>query len=370
MGGNMVALREKAKLVYSALFDGRIARTTFAIRAAVFTVTIFFLTVPYNTILATSSKTLRDAYSFLSLGMMALCLLGFVSGYVKRLHDIGLRGYWALPALVGIPAVTGWALSTYASHRWRQDNSFNTADVTDMVFWIALGLPLLLALWRGQTGANRFGPVPTAVEHFSDSKFNIAAVVGAAAILIPTCIYVGIFQSGVWVGRGLRASSMPLIDSMSGDRLFAKCWNIKGVGAGTGNGDMSGVYRDGYGEAVLDFVVQQNGEIDVIPAGAPISKAYRADGFEVYSFGLIDSNGEISIREQSHFMIAAIYDGSQLPNGNINFTTFSFAKTGEIWPEWQVVMASGLSEGERRMPFADWPAQGRGRLMIGDCVVR
>lgn len=370
MAAGIEVLREKAKSVYLAIFGGRIARTTFVIRTAILAATISILVVPHNTILAPSSKTLRDAYLTLFVIMFALCFLGFVSAYVKRLHDIGLRGFWAIPALIGIPAVVGYGGSAYQDYRYNLDpQGFpDLAGFNDAVSAAAIAIPILLGLWRGQRGENRFGPVPDSVEHVSASKFNVAALAGSAAILIPTCIYVGLFQSGVWVGRGLMTPSMPMIDSNSSGRLLAKCWNLKGVGAGTGEGPLGGVYRDGYGGSVLDFVVSEKGEIDIVPAGETLSKAYRADGFEIYSYGLATSEGQISIGDRNRFMIAAVYDGSQLPDGNVNFTTFSFAKTGETRPQWQVIMTSGLNLGKNS--FFEYSERARGRLMIGDCVVR
>lgn len=356
---------------YQQLFGGRIARTTFAIRIAVLIAIVVILIAPFNTILAPSSKTLRDAYFALSLCVIALCLIGIVSAYVKRLHDMGLRGYWALASLILLPMVITGLGSLYIDHRYESDPSYNTAELVDLIGYMALTAPFLVAMWRGEKGENRFGPVPDPVEHVGASKFSIAAVIGAAAILIPTSIYAGLFQSGVWVGRGDMAPSMPMIDSNSSGRLLAKCWNIKGVGAGTGEGPLGGVYRDGYSGSVLDFVVSDDGAIDIVPAGDTFSKAYRADGFQIHSYGLDATDGYISVGERDRFMIAAVYDGSQTPDGNMNFTTFSFAKTGEIWPEWQMVMSTGMSLGSGGFNLTlGQSEQARGRLMIGDCVLR
>jgi len=210
MGIDIEAVRGRVRAAYAALFGGRIARATFVIRTAIFAATIFILVVPLNTILAPSSKTLRDAYLALFFVILALCLLGFVSAYVKRLHDIGLRGFWAIPALIGIPAVIGYGGSAYQEYRYNLDpDSFpDLAGFNDAVSAVAIALPILLALWQGQRGENKFGPVPDSVEHFSASRFNVSALAGTAAILIPTCIYVGLFQSGVWVGRGSMTPSM------------------------------------------------------------------------------------------------------------------------------------------------------------------
>lgn len=362
-------IKEAGATAYQQLFGGRIARTTFAIRIAVFVAVVGILEAPIGTVLASSSKTLRDAYLALSLSVLAVCGMGFVSAYVKRLHDIGLGGFWALAALIGVPSVVGFGGSVYQDYRYDLDpNSFlDLSGFNDALFAVSIALPILLGFWRGQRGENRFGAPPESVEHFLASKYNVAAVAGAAAILIPTCIYVGLFQSGLWVGRNSTTPSMPMIDSNSRGRLLAKCWNIKGVGAGTGEGPLGGVYRDSYDDQVFDFVASDGGEIDIVPAGNAISKAYRADGFDIYPFGLTASKGQISVGDVRRFMIAAVYDGSQEPDGNVNFTTFSFAKTGKTWPEWQVIMTSGMNLKEN--PLYESAEQGRGRLMVGDCVV-
>lgn len=352
-----------------SLFGGRIARTTFAIRVAILVAVVVVLAAPINTILAPSSKTLKDVYLALSLCVFVVCLIGIVSAYVKRLHDMGLRSYWALATLILLPMAIIGLGSLYIDHRYNSDHSYNTSELVGLIGSMALIAPFLIAMWRGDKEENKFGPVPDPVEHVGASKFNIAAVIGAAAILIPTSIYAGLFQSGVWVGRGDMAPSMPMIDSNSSGRLLAKCWNIKGVGAGTGEGPLGGVYRDGYGGSVLDFVVSEDGVIDIIPAGETFSKAYRADGFQIHSYGLDATDGYISVGKRDRFMIAAVYDGSQTPDGNVNFTTFSFAKTGEIWPEWQMVMSTGMSLGAGGIPSLGQSEQARGRLMIGDCVV-
>ena len=362
-------VRNALRAVAGWLFGGRIARTTFAIRVIVFALTIFIIGVPLNTILATSSKTLNDIYGALFLGMLAVCLIGFISVYVKRLHDIGLRGYWAFVALIGIPAIIIWLGGVYTDYRYENEGlSANLSGFDNVLIPIALILPVLLALWKGQAGENRFGPPPEAVEHFTASKFNVAAAIGAAAILIPTSIYVGLFQSGVWVGRGRLPPPMPMIDSNSSGRLLAKCWNIRGVGAGTGEGALSGIYRDGYGGSVLDFVVSESGEIDIIPAGETFAKAYRSDGFRITSYGLDTSVPYVTAQELDRFMIVAVFEGDGILSTNVNYTSFSFAKTDESGLRWQVIMTTGMSLGASGLLNDE--EQARGRLMIGDCIVR
>jgi uncharacterized membrane protein YhaH (DUF805 family) len=351
---------------YRRLFGGRIARTTFVIRVAVLFAAGYLMAAPINTVLAPSSQILKDLYLLLFFAMLALCLMGFASAYVKRLHDIGFRGYWALVALIGIPGLVAWGISSYGDYRWRLDNSFNTADTNELAGWIFLALPLLVALWKGEPKENRFGPVPQPVEHFTASKFNIAAVGAAAAILIPLCIYVGLFQHGVWVGRGATAPTMPLIDSMSEGRVFMKCWNMKGVGAGSGEGSLSGVYRDSF-EGVFDFVQMPDGRIDIIPAGQAFGKSYIADGFRIVHYGLPDTgSGYFYVGELNQFMLAAIFDQGG-PDAATNYTTFTFGRSDETFPEFQVVMTSAISSSENAVGLAKFP-RARGRLMVGDCM--
>jgi uncharacterized membrane protein YhaH (DUF805 family) len=365
----LATIKNAGIAAYRSLFGGRIARTTFAIRVAILVGAVWIVFAPAGTFLAPSSKTLKDAYLALSLAMLAVCVVGFASAYVKRLHDMGLRGYWALVALIGIPALAAWGISSYGEYRWRMDNSFNTADTNELAGWIFLGIPLLIALWKGDPEENRFGPVPDPVEHVGASKFNIAAAVGAAAILIPTSIYAGLFQSGVWVGRGDMAPSMPLMESNVPGTRFMKCWNVKGVGAGSGEGPGSGVYRDGYTGNMFDFLVTPTGQIDIAMAGERGGNSFLADGFRIVPYGLklpADSSGYVSVRDLDRFMLVAIFDQGG-PGAAINYTTFSFARNKDTWPEYHVVMTSALSSSANATVLAKFP-EARGRLMIGDCV--
>jgi uncharacterized membrane protein YhaH (DUF805 family) len=363
---NIDEIRASVAAAYGRLFGGRIARTSFVIRVVILLGVIALLGATALTILATSSTIVKDLYRVLFIGILVICLLGFVSAYVKRLHDIGFRGYWAIVALIGFPGLTIWALSSYAEYRWFQDKSFNTADVNELTGWIAFGVPLLLALWRGDPNENRFGPVPQPVEHITASKFNLAALGGAAVILIPLCIYAGLFQRGVWVGRGEVAPAMPTVGGSGGSAegfAFMKCWNVKGVGAGSGKGDLGGVYRDSF-DGAFDFVQKPDGQIDIIPLGQENGKSYLADGFKIVPYGL--PQGRISYGDANkldRFMLVAYYDQGGL-EGTINFTTFTIGRVEDSYPDFQVVMSTALSQPKQEIiPFP----LARGRLMIGDC---
>lgn len=353
---------------YRRLFGGRISRTTFVIRTVILFGAIALLSAPIFTILAPSSTILKDLYKALFFVMLALCLLGFVSAYVKRLHDMGLRGYWAFVGLIGVPALAASGISSYGDYRWRLDHSFNTANTNEIAGWIFLALPLLFALWRGEPHVNRFGIVPQPVEHITASKFSLAAIIGAAVTLIPTSVYAGLFQRGVWVGRGEGTPSMPTV-GLSGTSsegfTFMKCWNVKGVGAGSGEGELGGVYRDSFAGA-FDFVQLPDGQIDIVPVGQMTGESYLEDGFKIVPYGLPEGKVSYGSTDKlDRFMLVAFYDQGG-PEGTINFTTFSVGRVEDSYPDFQVVMSTGLSQPKSAAEIAEFPLA-RGKLMVGDC---
>lgn len=368
MGLSIEMVSGKVRSAYLGAFGGRIARTTFVVRVAILGAAPFILLAAFNTILAPSSKTLRDVYLALSFAMLALCLLGFSSAYVKRLHDIGLRGYWALVFFIALPFAIYQAGGAYIDFRRLQDST-DVPSIHDFLNAVPLVLPLLIAMWRGDKGENRFGPVPEPVERFGASKFNLAAAAGTAAILIPTCIYAGLFQSGVWVGRGDTPPSMPMIDNNYDGQRFMRCWNVKGVGAGSGEGPLSGVNRDGYGGTVFDFVATPDGQIDVVTTGNAMGGSYRSQGFRIIPYGLkLPKNGPgyVSVRGLDRFLLVAIFDQG-LPSEGINYTSFAFGRKEGGWPEYHMVMTVSRSISGKSTLWAKLP-EARGMLMIGDCM--
>jgi uncharacterized membrane protein YhaH (DUF805 family) len=366
---DMETLKGKAGVAWQQLFGGRISRTTFVIRTAIFFSVASLVALPPRTILATSTRLITDAYLVFLIGLMALCSLGFVSAYVKRLHDIGWRGYWAILILIGIPLAIMAAMVEYTGYLINQGSGSDSSLVQSVGGSLSWGLPLMLALWRGEASDNRFGPVPPPVEHVTASKFNVIAIVAAAAILIPTSIYVGLFQSGVWVGRADWTPLAPNMQSNVPGNRFMRCWNVKGVGAGSGDGPGGGVYRDGYTGNLFDFLVTPSGQIDIAMAGERSGNSFLADGFKINAYGLklpVDSSGYLNMQSIDRFMLVAISEPS-IPDGAINYTSFAFARTKKINQEYQVVISSALSLPQSTAELINFPTA-RGRLMIGDCM--
>jgi len=354
---------------YTRLFGGRMALATLSLRTAILIGVIFLIDWPISSFLASSTKSLREVYFVGGMILAMFCIVGFVSAYVRRLHDFGLRGYWAIVALIVLPVAIIAGGSAYNDYRWNLDNSFNTADLNGIIGSVALIPPLLVGIWRGDRTENKFGPVPPPIEHALTSRFSVLAAIGAAIILVPTCIYAGLFQSGVWVGRGGTTSAMPMMESNVLGVRFMKCWNVKGVGADSGVGSVSGMYRDGYTGSMFDFLVTPTGGIDIAMAGERGGNSYIADGFRIIPYGLKlpdDDSGYINLKGVDRFMLVAIFDQGG-PGAAINYTTFAFARNGDTWPVYHVVMTTALSSPSDAL--VEFPAA-RGKLMIGDCWAR
>ncbi len=369
MPTDMERLKTGIAAGYTCLFGGRMALATLSLRTAILIGVIFLIFWPLSSFLASSTKSLREVYFVGAIILAMFCIVGFVSAYVRRLHDFGLRGYWAIVALIALPVAIIAGGSAYNDYRWKLDNSFNTADLNGVIGYVALIPTLLVGMWRGDRTENKFGPVPPPIEHALTSRFSVLAAIGAAIILVPTCIYAGLFQSGVWVGRGSVAPAMPVMESNVSGTRFVKCWNVKGVGAGSGEGSVSGVYRDGYAGNVFDFLLTPTGEIDIAMAGERGGNSYITDGFRIIPYGLKlpdDGSGYVNLKGIDRFMLVAIYDqgGS---GAAINYTTFTFARNGESWPEYHVVLTTALSSPSNDL--LGFP-KARGKLMIGDCYVR
>ena len=362
-------IKASIAIFYRYLFEGRISRTSFLIRLAVIVSALWLVGKPLTTILATSSKTVHDFYLVISLAFFAVCLLGYASAYVKRLHDFGLAGWWALIFNVAVPVLVATAAQAYGSYRYEQDRTASLTEFNDVISVLFYAFPLAIALWKGEVGENKFGLPPQPVEQLLSNKFSKFAFFGAAAILIPTSIYVGLFQSGVWVGRGSRLEAPPLMNSnVAGDR-FMSCWNLKGVGAGSGEGEGSGIYRDGYSGNVFNFIITPTGQIDIAMAGERSGATYLADGFRIIPYGLEEATNEsgyIDTQKVDKFMLVAVFDQGD-KDAAINYTTFTFGRNKSGWPQFNVVMTSAISTSPSAMKLVEFPAA-KGRLMVGDCV--
>ena len=146
--GTLIAL---APLRRYADFAGRSTRTelaAFSLIAVVAGMALGWGVGPFG------ARVLEIAWT----AFLALLLCPAAALLVRRLHDQGKRGWWAL---LGLPALALAALEQWA--RLRKD--YQPLAIEEPVFvgpLAAAGVVALfiLAVWPGEEGPNRFGPDP------------------------------------------------------------------------------------------------------------------------------------------------------------------------------------------------------------------
>ena len=349
-------------------FAGRIARTTFALQALMVGICTYLLFLPITTFLWTADKTLSDAYIFGFFVTFAVLVVAFIRAYVRRLHDMSLHGLWALMPLIGLPIAILTIGSSYLSHRYALDHFDSPSEVMSIAGWAALILPVLIAFWPGSPAPNKFGSPPAPIDHLFASKLNLGIVLACITMLTSTTIFAGIFQSGVWVGRTGNAPTLPAIQSAGDGHVFIKCWNVKGVGAGTGDGQLKGIYRDGYDDVVFDFIVNSDGGLDIRTAGKTAGYSYRKDGFQIFASGLDLPDPPISYfsaREADRFIVTAIHHTDRAGSPD-TIASFAFSRI-EGFPTHQMVMTTTSVTAHDNDALKMFPGA-RGKLMIGDCM--
>ena len=120
----------------------------------------FYLVAMLANVALTESEPLTgEAFGWLNLGVWLVLLCPTFALIVRRLHDTGRGGWWAV-ILVPIAAMNLWddyvrILSPYAP-------SIDQALPIPVTLTLMAGFLVLivLLLWEGERGANRYGPDP------------------------------------------------------------------------------------------------------------------------------------------------------------------------------------------------------------------
>ena len=86
----------------------------------------------------------------------AVILLPSAALFVRRVHDVGLSGWWLAP-FIPIAAYNLWKGVDALANPYGIGGGPTLIDVVGLAF----GMPaLLMLLWDDQAGTNRFGPNP------------------------------------------------------------------------------------------------------------------------------------------------------------------------------------------------------------------
>ena len=119
-----------------------------------------------------SMSDLLPKMIWLTVAIGIIMLLSLASAFVRRLHDSGLSGLWAL-----VPAACqAVSLATMPSQLARMQQAMQTADLTNpalgmlmmrgsmgagqLLAWVAIGVVIALGVRKSTPGPNRFGEAP------------------------------------------------------------------------------------------------------------------------------------------------------------------------------------------------------------------
>ena len=312
------------------------------------------------------------------LAVIVAVALGSVLGigrlYVQRLHDMGVKGYWAFVALIAAPSALYYLSIEYSSWRSQSDNNFPTASWNEAVGYIILASIVIFSLFRGSDEDNAFGAKPEAITLPHNEPQIRWTAIAVAALGVPYFAYLGFFNDRVWVGRSDYVK-MPDKWTEAPDRAFMHCWGFKGISAYWNDKKdrentlvtfENGFTRDGYEDTVFALYIDEQGAIDIVSNGK-ISISYKKDGFDVS----LKNPNNIKFQKYGwdksplakNFMVtASVYN----PIDSLqNETVMSFIKDND-YGGYKVIFTKNLVRGSGGIagPYVN------GQVMIGNCIAQ
>lgn len=346
----------------ASIFGGRHSRSAWALDSILYLAVIALLLVAPSTFLWTSPQPLRELYMAYAIGAAALCGLGTVLSFAKRLHDQNLNGLWSIPVLIGLP----WAL--FSAAQWWVTKLYEKQNIvsSDAYYGFAEAIFLIVVLvvaLRPAKEAERFGPRYHPRDVLRPRHPSAFLTILALAVLVPTSIYAGFFQDGLWVRREQYSYYVsPAVGTLAGGTAFATCGNAKGVTATAQEGTDSQFVRDAIG-GTWSIVVLPDGTLDIQTFSSQQILSYQDDGFSITGRGLRLGSYSSLARDVDHFMIVA--EAPMTAGGVANVTVLNFVRrqTG-----FQVLISSSRILGKGGILTPTNPRAST-FLMMADCSV-
>jgi len=362
------------KFVMQRLWGGRVARPTLLLGTAIYIAFMIAVSWPSEMVHFVAPQLLWELYLAVGITVASGSVLGIGRLYVKRLHDMGMAGYWAFLALIAAPSVLYYISIEYSSWRWQSDNKFPTASWNEAVGYIVLAAIVIFSLFKGSDEDNAFGAKPEAISVPQNDPQIRWTAIAVAALGVPYFAYLGFFNDRVWVGRSDYVN-MPDKWTEAPDRAFMHCWGFKGISAyGNDKKDRentlvtfeNGFTRDGYEDTVFALYIDEQGAIDIVSNGKR-SISYKKDGFDV---SLKNPNnikfqkyGWDKSPSAKNFMVTA---SAYEPIDSLqNETVMSFIKDND-YRGYKVIFTKNLVRGSGGIagPYVS------GQVMIGNCIAQ
>lgn len=359
--------------IAAKVFGGRYSRSAWALDAVLWVAIPALLLVPLWTFISTSPRLLRDFYFAFAVLVSALCVIGFVLGFAKRLHDQNRNGLWSIPILWG----SGWALIKIAEWWVRRVAKEHPFESVGDAYGLALGLfaaVITVIAMLPSRNAEQRGPRISARDIFRTRHPSVFLALVTAAFLVPVSIYAGLLQDGIWVRQkpgNVHFFGGP--DPLVPDRAYviAACGNAKGISAYSQKSAGSGFVRDAV-EGSWNLVVLPDGRLDIMTSGGRQNRSFIRDGFEISTRGLLITRDQGIPQVVDHFLVvAAGADADPTPaimaNSAHNVTVLNFVRHESN--DWQVLISSSQSGWGGVAGALGFGVRASSYLMMADCRV-
>jgi len=356
------------------LWGGRVARPTFLIGTASYVALILAVFWPAEMVQFVAPQLLWEPYLAVIVAVALGSVLGIGRLYVQRLHDMGMKGYWAFVALIAAPSALIYISSEYSSWRWQSDNNFPTVSWNEAVGCVILATIVIFSLFRGSDEDNAFGAKPEAISLPQNEPQIRWTAIAVAVLGLPYFAYLGFFSDRVWVGRSDYVE-MPDKWTEAPGREFMHCWAFKGVAAYWNDKKDrknrlvtfdNGFARDGYEDTVFGLYIDEEGVIDIVSNGNR-SDSYKKDGFYISlknpdNIKFKNIGWEKSSSAKSFMVTASAYNPIDALQ---NETVMSFIKDDD-YRGYKVILTRNLVRGLGGIagPYVN------GQVFIGNCMAQ
>lgn len=355
-----IELKERWQRVMSR----RLGRLSFLAQLALYACALGILIVPFATFQWTSPIVVREAYTWIALGLGAVALGGIIYAFMRRLRDQGLSPFLAPIVLIVLPVGLTWIAWWYGQKQVLaalNNNEIPAAQSSDYG-WIANGLALLVvlvvALRKSVDGESKV------------ERPDFAIKLGGACLLLVAgyAIYGGLFQDGLWVRRDQYSTFAGTgLSTPDGGRVIASCGNAKGVSAvnqANYDGD-GGFVRDAVG-GTWNLVLLRDGYWDIQTNSPTQQHSYNHEGFVVSVRGVTQTKYGLLPAATDRFVVLAHSLGEAGLPDTVNVTTIVFTK--RVY-DWRATISSSNSMSRNSLSGGGKDPRSSNFLMIADCYV-
>lgn len=349
----------KLKGLWLYLFGSEISRFDYLSHILVYSIVYFLSVWPSYTFLWTMNDEFIGIYQIYLTAILVLLFCSFLSSYVRATNGQGFKWYRAI--FLGF--ICPFFIILLRDLLSIKIPGFLSTALSWGCLIFALCFPLVFS-----TNKKAKIHVQQATLRTAFLYMPAFLLIASTTIIIPIAVYAGLYQDGIWVGRGLVDSTRFVSRTdwkWTDETVIATCADLKGVSAYSYSLDKTGFKRDNFDGTKFSVLLSDDGSIDVVSIGES-NYSYRKSGFKIIAENLAITNHFVN-KSVDRFVIHL--SASHINNDGIsNTTTLLFSRFGN--DEWDVIMTTARSRSKtdflakNSLPFAT------GSVMVGPCNVR